>query len=767
MNANSKIFNSKRISAFLCSVLLFLATALTALPIAHALDTNLLANSSVETNNLNKPTSWSTDTYGTNSATFSYLPTGHTGGHSLNVKMSTYSNGDAKWYPTEVPVSPNTTYTYSDWYQSNIATSVDIVITSSTGGTSYIYQGSPIASTTWKQASYSFKTPANAKQITVFHYIENVGELTTDDFSLTTAANPTAPTVNVFSPIAGSTVTNSTTLSANASDAQGVSSVQFQIDGANVGAADITAPYSIIWDSKTTTNAGHIVTATATNAAGLSTTSAAVAVTVSNAIPVPTAPTVSVTAPINGSTVSGLTSLTANASDTQSVSSVQFRIDGANIGAADVSAPYSLAWDSTTTANGNHTITAVATNTASLSTTSAAVAVTVSNTVTPPTPPPATTNLIVNPSVEDGSIAPTSWTGDGYGTNSHTTSYENSGHSGTKSLKTTITSYTNGDAKWMFNNVPVNAGSTYKYSNWYQSNVDTELDAAVTMSNGTVQYYYLATAPASATWTQLSTQFSAPNGAASVTVFQVLAKVGFVQTDDFNFGIYIPAKFSRGLVSLTFDDGWRSIATNGLPILKKYGLVSTQYVNSQPVLGNYPDYMTFQMIKDISAQGSEIAWHTRSHADLTKLSIPGIDTELSIPTAFLTGTGQPVANFKNFATPYGAYNTTSVNEIKKFYRSHRSTDTGYNSKDNFNAYSIKVQNVFNTTTPAEVQGWVNQAASTNTWLVIVYHEVVANAADPTYSVTPASLDQELNLIKQSGVTVKTVDQALNEITPQL
>ena len=761
------ILNSKRISAFFCSVLLFLATAMTALPIAHALDANLLANPSVETNNLNIPNSWSTDTYGTNNAAFSYLSTGHTGGHSLNVKMSAYSNGDAKWYPTGVPVSPNTTYTYSDWYQSNIVSSVDIVITSSTGGISYIYQGSPIASTNWKQTSYSFKTPANAKQITIFHYIENVGELTTDDFSLTTAANPTAPTVNVSSPIASSNITNSTTLSANASDAQGVSSVQFQVDGANVGAAVITAPYSIVWDSKTTTNAGHIITATATNTAGLSTTSAAVSVTVSNAITLPTAPTVSVTAPINGSTVSGLTSLTANASDTQSVSSVQFRIDGANISAADVTAPYNLVWDSTTTANGNHTITAVAINNAGLSTISAAIAVTVSNTATPPILPPATTNLIANPSVEDGSVAPTGWTGDGYGTNSHTTSYENSGHSGTKSLKTTITSYTNGDAKWMFNNVPVNAGSTYKYSNWYQSNVDTELDAAVTMSNGTVQYYYLATAPASATWSQLSTQFSAPNGAASVTVFQVLAKVGFVQTDDFSFSIYVPAKFSRGLVSLTFDDGWRSIATNGLPILKKYGLVSTQYVNSQPVLGSYPDYMTFQMIKDFSTQGSEIAWHTRSHADLTKLSIAGIDTELSIPTVFLTGTGQPAANFKNFATPYGAYNTTSVNEIKKFYRSHRSTDTGYNSKDNFNAYNIKVQNVFNTTTPAEVQGWVNQAVSTNTWLVIVYHEVVANAADPTYSVTPTNLDQELNLIRQSGVTVKTIDQALNEITPQL
>jgi len=320
----------------------------------------------------------------------------------------------------------------------------------------------------------------------------------------------------------------------------------------------------------------------------------------------------------------------------------------------------------------------------------------------------------------------------------------------------------------MANSVPVTANTTYKYSNWYKSDVETELDAMVTMSNGTVQYYYLTSAPASPNeWKQLSAQFTAPTGAASMTIFQVVARVGYVQTDDHSLAAYTPAEFGRALISITFDDGWRNIATNGLPLLKKYNLPSTQYLNSEPVIGNYSDYMTYQMIKDFKAQGSELAWHTRSHANVTSLTTNELGVELNIPTAFLTGTGQSAAEYKNFATPYGAYNDASVNEIKKFYRSHRSTDVGYNSKDNFNIYNIKVQNIMNTTTPAEVQGWVNQAITTNTWLVLVYHEVTPGAVDPTYAVTPANLDAELNIIKQSGVTVKTVDQALDEILPQL
>jgi len=52
-------------------------------------------------------------------------------------------------------------------------------------------------------------------------------------------------------------------------------------------------------------------------------------------------PAVSVTAPSNGATVSGTVSVTANASDNVAVASVQFQLDGANVGALDTTAPYS------------------------------------------------------------------------------------------------------------------------------------------------------------------------------------------------------------------------------------------------------------------------------------------------------------------------------------------------------------------------------------------------------------------------------------------
>lgn len=92
-------------------------------------------------------------------------------------------------------------------------------------------------------------------------------------------------------------------------------------------------------------------------------------------------PTVAMSAPAAGSTVSGTVSLgaTATAGGSYTVSSVQFKVDGAAVGAADMAAPYSYAWDSSTVADGAHQISAMVTDSAGQTATSAAVNVTVAN----------------------------------------------------------------------------------------------------------------------------------------------------------------------------------------------------------------------------------------------------------------------------------------------------------------------------------------------------------------------------------------------------
>jgi hypothetical protein len=191
----------------------------------------------------------------------------------------------------------------------------------------------------------------------------------------------TAPTATMTAPAAGS-VSGTVTVSANASDDVGVSGVQFKLDGANLGSEDTTAPYSLTWDTRTAGNGPHTLTAVARDAAGNSGTATTVNVTVTNDV---TAPAVSLTAPADGATVSGTIPVTANASDDTAVTGVQFKLDGANLGSEDTSAPYSVNWSTTTATSGPHTLTAVARDAAGNSRTSGAVAVTVANDSTAPT----------------------------------------------------------------------------------------------------------------------------------------------------------------------------------------------------------------------------------------------------------------------------------------------------------------------------------------------------------------------------------------------
>jgi hypothetical protein len=96
-----------------------------------------------------------------------------------------------------------------------------------------------------------------------------------------------------------------------------------------------------------------------------------------------TAPSVSITAPSAGATVSGNVTVSATASDNVAVAGVQFLLDGALLGAEDTASPYSISWDSRAATNGPHTLTARARDAAGNMTTSSGVGVTTSNTGLP------------------------------------------------------------------------------------------------------------------------------------------------------------------------------------------------------------------------------------------------------------------------------------------------------------------------------------------------------------------------------------------------
>ena len=105
-----------------------------------------------------------------------------------------------------------------------------------------------------------------------------------------------------------------------------------------------------------------------------------------------TNPGASITAPAATSTVAGLTPVDVAASDNVAVTSVDVAIDGVPLG-TDTTAPYEVTWDTTTAANGSHTVTATAHDAAGNGGTATPIGVIVAN-VVDSQPPSEPTNLV-------------------------------------------------------------------------------------------------------------------------------------------------------------------------------------------------------------------------------------------------------------------------------------------------------------------------------------------------------------------------------------
>jgi uncharacterized protein YjiK len=188
----------------------------------------------------------------------------------------------------------------------------------------------------------------------------------------------TPPTVTVTDPAEGSAVAGaSVAIRATATDDKGVTRVEF-FDGATSLGTDTNGAdgWSITWNTTTAADGAHVIRATATDTTN-KTTSDTNNVTVDNS-----APSVGITSPTAGATVSGTTPVTANATDPQGLGSVTFFVDGTTAIGTDTNGAdgWSVPWNTATSPNGGHALTARAVNRGGLATTSAQVQVTVSNT---------------------------------------------------------------------------------------------------------------------------------------------------------------------------------------------------------------------------------------------------------------------------------------------------------------------------------------------------------------------------------------------------
>ncbi|HKU18146.1 MAG TPA: polysaccharide deacetylase family protein [Candidatus Saccharimonadales bacterium] len=544
-------------------------------------------------------------------------------------------------------------------------------------------------------------------------------------------------------------------------------------------------------------------------------------------------------------------------------------------------------------------------------------------------------NLVPNSSFvtasSTDSTQPSSWFPNSWGTNTPVFTYLNEGRTDTRSVRVNVSGYQDGDAKWLFNAVPVAAGTTYEYADWYRANTSTNLWARFEMNDGTVQYRWLTTEPAATTWAQSAATVTIPANTLRASVFHVLNANGQLDLDDvsliqeapcsptfvnglpnggfeqtcsgnanapagwqaqtygpdiatyayttdahsgshavsitttsendeagwtatdatpasnqrYQFSFWqkgttyvyayvtealadgttqdvslmsapatgnswshysdafvtpagvqslkftiatsgqgtivlddvvlnslsdqTPSTFTKGMVSITFDDGSASQYTNALPILTTDSFAATFYLNGD-TLGD-SGYLSEAQVASLASKGHEIGSHLYHHSDMVQLDTPTIQSELSgnkTDLQQILGSTYPITDF---ASPYGSYTSGNIDTVMQYESSHRTTDGEFNTKANLDPRQIHGRLVDANTTTAQVQQWLADAKNQHAWLVLVYHGVTTNpatdgAGEEGYAVTPSVFKSQMSAIQASGLSVKPVNAALAALLAQ-
>ena len=174
------------------------------------------------------------------------------------------------------------------------------------------------------------------------------------------------PSGLIMYPYAGQIISGQQTISVLAEDNFGIDSVDFFINSVLVY-SDFEEPYEYDWNTEFEfEDANHIIGSIITDLAGNQFEIPSISVFVNNIPNDNVPPTISISNPVSGQTVSGTINFTVNVDDNVGIAQVEFFIDGYSLGVV-TEEPYSYLWDTTSNigAHGDeHALSAIVIDTA-------------------------------------------------------------------------------------------------------------------------------------------------------------------------------------------------------------------------------------------------------------------------------------------------------------------------------------------------------------------------------------------------------------------
>jgi hypothetical protein len=220
------------------------------------------------------------------------------------------------------------------------------------------------------------------------------------------------------------------------------------------------------------------------------------------------------------------------------------------------------------------------------------------------------------------------------------------------------------------------------------------------------------------------------------------------------------------VVSITFDDGFAS-QMRAAPMLKRYGMRGTFYINSE--LLNGEDRLTFAQVRALAQAGNEIGGHTSDHTDLVTVDPAERRRQVCddrVALARIAGRAP-----RSFAYPYGASNAATERIVARCgYSSARIVGGVHNgsacpacplseSLAPMDRYRVRTSFSFvSSTRVSDAEAAIAAAARDGGgWVPLVFHQVCDDCS--ALAIRPADLRSLLAWIaahRSDGVVVRTM-----------
>jgi len=211
------------------------------------------------------------------------------------------------------------------------------------------------------------------------------------------------------------------------------------------------------------------------------------------------------------------------------------------------------------------------------------------------------------------------------------------------------------------------------------------------------------------------------------------------------------------VMTLTFDDGHKTVLTDAVPLLESYGLTATAYIVPAWTSLDPDEYMTWDDIALVQEAGWEIGSHSMTHPDLTEVDPYDLDWEIGQSQAELRSRGFPA---DSFSLPHEAYDETVMNVVERYYESCK-TDRGINpAPDQTDPLMIKSQTALSWRPFSYYQAHIDSVLETGGWYVLNNHVVRDDCQGGSWCVTAARLAEVIEYALENRVKIATVRAVL-------